>query len=137
MEAVEGIEVRLLEGSFTVLPALLPAAIDLVSPLTISPSRVEPSQQVTITAIIANAGDELGLTDLILKVRGREVERQTVLVPARDQVSVSFEVRRELEGDYEVEVEATEAVDVTLLEASFTVGRITPPVAQLSWSRRP
>ena len=46
-------------------------------------------------------------------------------------MSVSFEVRRELEGDYEVEVEATEAVDVTLLEASFTVGRITPPVAQL------
>lgn len=114
----------------TDVEVLAPALINLVPPLAISPEEVEPGDTVRITAILRNDGDEQGLTDVILRIRGQvEETREDRVIPGQQEVRLSFEVTRQELGAYSVEIEAPGATDVKLVEGEFTV--ITPKVARL------
>lgn len=89
--------------------------------LDVSPSEADPGQLVTITATLRNSGEELGQTDVILKIRGLEVERKTVVVPGLSDAPVTFTLTRAEEGDYAVQVEVVAGVDVRVLTGSFRV----------------
>ena len=91
------------------------AILNLVPPLTVSPLEGRPGEPVTITANLANHGDEEGQTDVVLRVSGQEIERRGVLVPGQQEVSLRFEVRPVEEGEYDVEVEAVGSI----LEGTF------------------
>ena len=99
----------------------LRAVLNLVQPLNVIPSTVEPGDVVTIRAVLENEGEEAGDSDVILKINGVEVEKKTVLVQPKSKEAVEFQVTRIETGDYMVEVEAVDARDVTLLRGSFTV----------------
>ena len=119
--AVEGL-VRAFEVKEEVEEVLIePAALNLVAPLAVSPARVVAGELVSITAVIENEGDEAGDMEVILRVRGREVERKTVSIPGREERRVRFEVVRRDAGDYAVEVEAPEAEVLKTLSGSFRV----------------
>ncbi len=64
---------------------------------------------------------------MILRINGEVEARTTVRVPAGNTEAVSFEVSRTEPGDYAVEIEAEDAVDVKVLTGSFTVLEEPPP----------
>ena len=105
----------------------VPALLNLVRPLSVSPIEVRPDEAVTISVILRNTGEESGPTDVILRVRGEVVETKRVLVPGGLDVPVEFTVTRTEAGNYEVEVEAVEAAEITLLRGTFTVVAPPPP----------
>ena len=119
VEALKAVDQRVLTGKFTVVA---PAAIlNLVPPLTVAPDEVEPGEPVSVAATLRNSGQAEGRTDVILRVNGQEEDRQSVTVPAGQDVIVQFSVTRTDEGEYTVEVEAVGAGDVKTLTGSFTV----------------
>ena len=118
-----GIHVVELDGQvreFEVVARIVEVVLNLVV-LDVSPSEADPGQLVTITATLRNSGEELGQTDVILKIRGLEVERKTVVVPGLSYAPVTFTLTRAEEGDYAVQVEVVAGVDVGVLTGSFRV----------------
>ena len=118
-----GIHVVELDGQvreFEVVARIVEVVLNLVV-LDVSPSEADPGQLVTITATLRNSGEELGQTDVILKIRGLEVERKTVVVPGLSDAPVTFTLTRAEEGDYAVQVEVVAGVDVRVLTGSFRV----------------
>ena len=113
------IDIAGFEQTFEVV--ILAAALNLVAPLTISPTEASPDGTVTITAVLSNSGEEQGQTEIVLRINGEEVETRTVVVPGEGQRRVTFEITRAEEGDYAVEIEAVGAIDVKVLRGSFTV----------------
>ena len=111
----------------TVERVVVPALLNLVRPLSVSPIEVRPDEAVTISVILRNTGEESGPTDVILRVRGEVVETKRVLVPGGLDVPVEFTVTRTEAGNYEVGVEAVEAAEITLLRGTFTVVALPPP----------
>ena len=117
-------------STFEVAVIIRPAAINPVEPLVISPREVRPGEQVTVTATIRNDGDEIGETDVILKIRGEAVETKTVFIPGGEERRVRFTAVSRVEpGDYGVQVEATAAIEVKVLEGTFKV--VAPKPAEL------
>ena len=100
---------------------VLAAVLNLVAPMSIDPVQVSPGDLVTIRVLVRNDGGEAGSTDVILRVRGTEVDRKTVEIAPGDEERVEFQLSRDEVGDYDVEVEAEVAVDVPLLTGSFSV----------------
>ena len=71
--------------------------------LIIAPREAGPGDTVTVSVILGNTGQQDGLTDVVLTIDGQVVERrEDVLVPARDQVTLRFQVSRDQVGDYTV-----------------------------------
>ena len=118
-----------LTSQFEVEAVGAPAAFNLVAPMFIDPSQVSPGQRVTISVVVRNDGGETGSTDVILSVRGTEVERQTVDIDPGGDETVVFQITRDDAGDYAVQVEAVGAVDVPRLTGSFSVVRLLSAVA--------
>ena len=105
---------------------IVEAVLNLVPPLDISPRQVFPGETVTITATLRNSGEEDGTTSVILRINGEVEARQSKTVPGNKDLEVSFEVNQTELGEYRVEVEATEAVEVKKVDGTFTV--VTPLV---------
>ncbi len=118
-----------LTSQFEVGAVGAPAAFNLVAPMFIDPSQVSPGQRVTISVVVRNDGGETGSTDVILSVRGTEVERQTVDIDPGGDETVVFQITRDDAGDYAVQVEAVGTVDVPRLTGSFSVVRLLSAVA--------
>ena len=113
---------------FDVVRVLEAAVLNLIPPLTITPSEVSTGQQVTIKLTLRNSGEQDGQTEVILTIRGQEVERKIALVPGLKDVTVTFQFVPQETGDYPVEVLAVEARDVRVLEGSFKA--VAPPVEE-------
>lgn len=113
-----------LSRSFIVLA---PAVLNLVPPLTVSPAEVDPGDTVRVEARLRNDGEVDGQSVVILRINGEVEARTAVRVPAGNTEAVSFEVSRTEPGDYSVEIEAEDAIDVKILTGSFTVLEIPPP----------
>ena len=114
--------------SFEVKRVVVAAVLNLIPPLTITPSEVKTGQPVTIKLSLRNSGEEDGETEVILTIRGQEVERKIALVPGLKDVTVTFQFVPQETGDYPVEVLAVEARDVRVLEGSFKA--VAPPVEE-------
>ena len=74
------------------------------SGLTISPARVGPNQEVTVSANICNNGEERGTKTVSLMVNGVAEQSQSVTVSGGSCRQVSFNVSRTTPGVYEVAV---------------------------------
>ena len=118
-----------LTSEFEVESGVAPAAFNLVAPMSIDPIQVSPGERVTISVVVRNDGGEDGSTDVILSLRGTEVERQTVEIDAGGDETVVFQITRDAVGDYAVEVEVVGAVDLPTLTGSFSVVQLLSAVA--------
>lgn len=132
------VEIEGLPATFEVTEAKVvqrPAVLNLVTPLTVAPREVSPGEMVTVVVRVRNDGDLPGSTTLIVRVNGDVVERRDVQVPGKGTRTEEFQVSRDDSGDYVVDVQALQAVDVTLLDGSFTVTAL--PEAKLELKRPP
>ena len=107
-----------------------PGAVIRIVDLAISPSEEEVGNPVTVTATVVNEGDADDSTDVILLVRGQEIQRKLTLVRAGATVDVSFDpVISDEAGVYAVVVEVVKAEAPRTLGGSFTVAeKPEPPV---------
>lgn len=85
------------------LPAPEPARFT-ISNLAITPSQIEPTQQVTISAVVTNAGSSKGEYIVILKINGIETDRKRLIFDASVTQKVGFSLVKDSTGEYQVDV---------------------------------
>lgn len=91
-----------------------------VTNLSISPYYVEPGEEVTISANVANSGGiQLSYT-AILRINDSEVERKSVVLDAGESEVVIFTMAKASTGNYTVEL--------GVLAGTFTVEEAPPPI---------
>ena len=76
-----------------------------VSKLSIKPSVVRPGETVKISVEVKNEGKAAGSYTVNLKVNGTIAGTKTVTLKAGETITVTFEVVKEVEGYYEVNVD--------------------------------
>jgi hypothetical protein len=76
----------------------------IVSNLTISPSQIQPNQEVTINVNVANTGGTSGDYNLELKVNGISKATKQVTLAAGTSQTVSFTITGDAAGKYSVEI---------------------------------
>jgi len=104
-------------GSEEEEPPPEPAAFTFSS-LAISPNEVDVGENVTITAVIANTGGELGSYEVSLNINGEVEATEEVDIAAGSSQQVSFTASKDATGTY--------IVDVGGLTDSFVVTEVTP-----------
>ena len=90
----------------------------LVANLSVQPEEVQPNEIVTITASISNTHDAWGIYTLVLDINGFKETEGKVMVAAGSTQDVSFSVKREKPGTYDVFING--------LFDSFTVVQSAP-----------
>ena len=108
-DAIGRYEMRIdrLMGSLEV--AELEPAEFVVSHLVVAPVKVDPREEVSISAEVSNVGDVEGSYTVTLKVNGEVEDTQEVtLGPGASQI-ISFTVSREDAGSYGVELDGLKA----------------------------
>lgn len=91
-----------------------------VSNLTISPSEVESGGSVMISVDLINVGDEEGTYVVELKIDGFIEETKSITLGEGEHSTISFDVCREVEGSYLVEVEnLSQEFEVTILPPNY------------------
>jgi len=96
-----------------------PAAIFTSSSLSISPSRADIGESVTISVLVTNTGNTAGSYEVALKLNGVTEATKQVTLDAGASESVDFSVAKSEAGSYSVSVGG--------LSGSFDVG------AMLNW----
>jgi uncharacterized membrane protein len=86
-----------------VLPIIGPALFR-VSDLTVSPAEVEVGNEVTISLVLTNIGEEEGSYTLVLKVNQVAEDTKTITLDAGASTAVQFKVTKEEAGAYDVEI---------------------------------
>lgn len=100
----------------TPTPALMPTptpANFAISGLSVTPGEVRPSEEVTITAVVANTGGSDGSYTIVLKIKGVAEGTREVTIGAGKSETVSFTLARDTEGIF--------AVDINGKTGQFTV----------------
>jgi len=101
--------------------------------LTITPAMVEPGEEVTVTFLVTNVGEETGTCTINLNVEGEPTTMEVTLEGGKSE-ELEFKVKREAEGTYRVEVDGlsgtfeVRAPPVPLKPAEFIISdlSITP-----------
>jgi hypothetical protein len=117
------VNVNGLSGTFTVrelstiptptpIPVFVPPAEPeparfTISDLSINTSVVRPGEPVTISTVVTNAGDSEGTYTAILKINGDEESRKEITVGAGKSDNVTFNITRNIEGSYTVNIDNT------------------------------
>jgi len=86
-----------------VLPIIGPALFR-VSDLTVNPAEVEAGNEVTISLVLTNIGEEEGSYTLVLKVNQVVEDTKTITLDAGASTAVQFKVTKEEAGTYDVEI---------------------------------
>jgi uncharacterized membrane protein len=86
-----------------VLPIIGPALFR-VSDLTVNPAEVEVGNEVTISLVLTNIGEEEGSYTLVLKVNQVVEDTKTITLDAGASTAVQFKVTEEEAGAYDVEI---------------------------------
>ncbi|WP_135820217.1 CARDB domain-containing protein [Halostella litorea] len=87
-----------------------PVAVGLLRPsirvtnLSLSPTEVDPHEDVSVTATVANDGEGNGTREVRLSMFGQTVDRQQVRVPPGETRTVTFSRAVESPGTYDVAV---------------------------------
>jgi len=98
----------------------VPAAFT-VSSLRVSPSEIAPSEEVNISVLVANTGDESGTYEVTLKIDDVVVATKEVTLAGGASQKVTFTATKDVAGTY--------SVDVSGLTGSFTVKEeVVPPI---------
>jgi len=86
-----------------VLPIIGPALFR-VSDLRVSPAEVEVGNEVSISVVLTNIGEEEGSYTLALRVNDVVDETKTITLDAGASTTVHFKVTKEEAGIYDVEI---------------------------------
>ncbi|UCF59409.1 MAG: hypothetical protein JSV15_03085 [Candidatus Bathyarchaeota archaeon] len=86
-----------------VLPIIGPALFR-VSDLTVNPAEVEVGNEVTISLVLTNIGEEEDSYTLVLKVNQVVEDAKTITLDAGASTEVQFKVSKEEAGTYDVEI---------------------------------
>ncbi|TET19608.1 hypothetical protein E3J74_05840 [Candidatus Bathyarchaeota archaeon] len=86
-----------------VLPIIGPALFR-VSDLTVNPAEVEVGNEVTVSLVLTNIGEEEGSYTLALKVNQVVEDTKTITLDAGASTAVQFKVTKEEAGTYDVEI---------------------------------
>lgn len=86
-----------------VLPIIGPALFR-VSDLTVNPAEVEVGNEVTISLVLTNIGEEEGSYTLVLKVNQVVEDTKTITLDAGASTAVQFKVVKKEAGTYDVEI---------------------------------
>ena len=100
-------------GSPTIIAPILSAAFFQVSDLTVTPSEVEPGDDVTVSVLVTNVGEESGGLGVELELDGAVADIKAVTLDGGASTTVSFSVSSDERGSHTVEVGG--------LSGSFTV----------------
>jgi hypothetical protein len=107
------------------VPEAAPAPASFaISDLLITPSEVEPAEQVTISAIVTNIGGSVGSYTVHLMVNGAEQARKEVTLGAGKSETVTFTVAKDTEGSYTININGN--------SGQFTVIVPSPPTPALA-----
>ena len=92
-----------------------PAAF-IISDLSVTPDKVRPSEEVTVTAVVTNIGDSEGSYPVVLRIDGAEEASKEVTLGAGQNEMVTFTIAKEVLGTYTVDIAGnTEQFTVALL----------------------
>lgn len=102
------IAVSLLSGLILLAGVIMPACgakpLFEVTSLTISPDEVGQSQEVIVTAVVENVGQDTGDYSVSLTIDGVEVETKDISLPGGTTGKVTFTVAEGRAGTFEVKV---------------------------------
>ena len=125
-------------GWFSIAHWELPPIQIKVSNLTVSPIKVEPGENVSITVDVYNVGAGKARSyGLCLLVNGAYEQCKYLNLNVGENATISFSVKRDIEGSYSVKLEGLsgafqvveslgpETLTVHLIDNSFTSNTIT------------
>ncbi|MFC1966646.1 CARDB domain-containing protein [Chloroflexota bacterium] len=76
-----------------------------ISGLSVTPIKVKPNEEITISAEVTNTGSTEGTYVVILKINGLEESRKEITIEAGKSETVDFPVTRDKDGSYEVSID--------------------------------
>ncbi len=82
-----------------------PPASFAVSDLSVTPSEIEPDEQVTISATVTNTGGSEGSYIAVLKIDGVEEGTKEVTLEAGESETITFTIMNDTVGNYTVEID--------------------------------
>ncbi len=91
----------------------------IVTNLIVNPSRVEPSEKVSIEVNVFNKGSAEGSYEVVLMINGIKETIKEVTLAGGESTTVTFVSSRQAEGRY--------LVNVNGLTKEFIVGTTIPP----------
>jgi len=106
-------------ATVAVIGTVTPAAAFSPSSLGISPTKVAPGEEVSISVSVANVGGAKGSYTVTLKINGVKEADKSVTIAAGKSQEVRFSLIREKAGTYSVAVDG--------LSSSFSVVAPPPP----------
>ncbi len=90
----------------TTRPELTPTTAEFtISSPSVTPSEVNPGQQVTISAVVTNTGGSEGSYTVILKINDVEETRKQITIEAGKSETIDFSGVRDNEGSYKVSID--------------------------------
>lgn len=107
-----------------ILP-IAPSANFKISHLKVSPEEAEPGEDVTISVLVTNIGDEKGFYDVTLKVNGSVEDVKSITLDAGKSINIKFRVSKKETGTYIVEVDG--------LKSEFRVKESQPTATSLKY----
>ena len=88
------------------VPATMPAPASFtVSALSITPSVVKLTEQVTISTVVTNTGGSEGIYTVVLQINGKEVAGKEVTLGASQSDTVVFTIAKDEEGIYTANID--------------------------------
>jgi hypothetical protein len=98
--------------------------------LSVTPSKVKPAEQVTISVLITNTGSSEGSYTVVLEINGAEEAENEMTLGAGKSETVTFTIMKETEGSYTVNIDdKTGQFDVIPLAPPTPEPTEAPPVA--------
>lgn len=104
-----------LSGKFTVkepVPESTVAEVSVPTPASftvsdflVTPGKVNPSEEVTVSAVVKNTGGSDGSYTVVLKIDDIEEARKEVIIRAGKSEIVSFIIARDRQGSYTVNID--------------------------------
>ncbi len=113
------VDVSGLSGTFTVRS---PAKFVIPS-ISVLPGKVQPNEEVIVSATVVNKGDSKGMYNVIFKVDNKEETRKELTLEAGASQNVSYTLKKAVPGTYKV--------DVNGIVVQFTVTEPPPTPEEL------
>jgi hypothetical protein len=95
-----------LEGLSGTFEVILPSALAnfTITEVSVTPEKIFAGDNVTVTALIANAGELAGTFTVMIKVDGRVEETGVFTLPGKSQKNVTYTVKVEGQGEHQIQI---------------------------------
>jgi hypothetical protein len=76
-----------------------------ISDLSVTPGKVKPAEQVTISVLVTNTGGSEGSYTAVLEINGAEAARKEVTLGVGKSETVTFSIAKDAEGSHSVNID--------------------------------